>query len=173
MAKGGFSRAKLEDMQYLIKKPRAKVRYETLQGVEFPGHKIVKAAIKRNLAMLHQNHMAGFLSCQNGTPKIHRHAGDAKELVHLRQTDADSWLQSRRHLYPEHHLPRLVTIPELNVPKSAIWRQDMCIHILLLPALNSLLLMHMPRIASTIQILIQICWLMKEHTLVSTQSAVR
>jgi hypothetical protein len=33
-------------------------------------------------------------------------------------------------------------------------------------------LMYMPRIASTIQIVIQICWLMKEHPLASTLSTV-
>jgi len=48
----------------------------------------------------------------------------------------------------------------------------MHIHIYLFPVLNFLLLMHLPRIASTIQISIHICWLMKEHPLVSTLSAV-
>jgi hypothetical protein len=45
MAKGGCSRAAVEETQLLIKKPRAKVRGENKPGVEFPGHNKVKAAI--------------------------------------------------------------------------------------------------------------------------------
>jgi hypothetical protein len=52
MAKGGFSRATIEETQYLIKKPCAEVREEKKRGVEFPGHKQVKAAIERHPAML-------------------------------------------------------------------------------------------------------------------------
>src|SRR5882757_4333957 len=50
MAKEGFSRAAIEETKYLIKKPRAKVREEKKRGVEFPGHKKVKAAIQRHPA---------------------------------------------------------------------------------------------------------------------------
>jgi len=46
MAQEGFSRATIEETKYLIKKPRAEVREEKKQGVEFPGHKKVKAAIQ-------------------------------------------------------------------------------------------------------------------------------
>jgi len=70
MVKGGFSRATIEETQYLIKKPRAKVREEKKRGVEFPGHKQVKAAKERHLAMLRQNHTPGCLPCTNGTAKI-------------------------------------------------------------------------------------------------------
>jgi len=59
MAKEGFSRAAIEETKYLIKKPRAKVREEKKQGVEFPGHKRVKATIQRNPAMLRQNQTSG------------------------------------------------------------------------------------------------------------------
>ena len=69
MAKGGFSRAAVEETQYLIKKPRAEVREEKKRGVEFPGHNKVKAAIARHPAMLRQNQMPGCLPCQNGTAK--------------------------------------------------------------------------------------------------------
>jgi hypothetical protein len=61
MAKGVFSRAALEEMQYQIKKPRGDVREEKKRGVEFAGHKKVKAAIARHLAMLRQNHTPGCL----------------------------------------------------------------------------------------------------------------
>src|SRR5882757_1034010 len=69
MAKGGFSRAAVEEAQYLIKKPRAEVREEKKWGVEFPRHNRVKAAIARHPAMLRQNQTPGCLSCQNGTAK--------------------------------------------------------------------------------------------------------
>jgi len=38
MTQGGFLRAAIEETQQLIKKPRAEVREDKKQGVEFPGH---------------------------------------------------------------------------------------------------------------------------------------
>jgi len=38
MAKEGFSRVAIEETQFLMKKPRTKIREETKQGVEFPKH---------------------------------------------------------------------------------------------------------------------------------------
>jgi len=67
MAKEGFSCAAIEETKYLIKKPCAEVREEKKWGVEFPGHKKVKAAIQRHPAMLHQNQTSGCLPCHNGT----------------------------------------------------------------------------------------------------------
>ena len=69
MAKEGFSRAAIEETKYLIKKPGAEVREEKKRGVEFPGHKKVKAAIQRHPAMLRHNQTPGCLPCQNGTAK--------------------------------------------------------------------------------------------------------
>ena len=69
MAKEGFSRAAIEEMKYLIQKPRAKVREEKKQGVEFPGHKKVNAAIQIQAAMLRHNQTSSRLPCQNGTTK--------------------------------------------------------------------------------------------------------
>jgi len=69
MAKEGFSRAAIEETQYLIKKPQAEVREEKKQGVQFPGHEKVKAAMERHPAMIHQNHMDGCLPSQNGTAR--------------------------------------------------------------------------------------------------------
>jgi len=69
MANEGFSRAAIGERKYLIKTPRAEVREETQRGVEFPGHKKVKAAIQRHTAMLCQNQMSGCLPRQNGTSK--------------------------------------------------------------------------------------------------------
>jgi hypothetical protein len=67
LAKGGCSRATVEESQYLIKEPCAEVRDEKKQGVEFPGHNKVKAAIARHPAMFLQNQTPGCLPCQNGT----------------------------------------------------------------------------------------------------------
>jgi len=50
-------------------KPWVEVREENQCGVEFPGHKKVKAVIERHLAMVYKNHTAGYLPCQNGTRK--------------------------------------------------------------------------------------------------------
>jgi hypothetical protein len=69
MAKGGFSRATIEETQQLIRKPRAKVREEKKRGVECPWHQMVKAAMEREPATVYKNHMAGCLPCQNGTAK--------------------------------------------------------------------------------------------------------
>jgi len=70
MAKGGFSRAAIEETQFLIKMLRAEVREAEKRGVEFPGHKNVKAAMERHQAMLWQNLTDGCLPCHNGTAQI-------------------------------------------------------------------------------------------------------
>jgi len=69
MAKEGLLRAAIEEMKYLIKKPRVEVREEKKRGVEFSGNDKVKAAIQRHPAMLRQNQMSSCLPCQNGTAK--------------------------------------------------------------------------------------------------------
>jgi len=53
MAKGGFSRRAIEEMQQIIKKHHAEVREEKKRGVQYPGHKNVNAAIKRHPAMVY------------------------------------------------------------------------------------------------------------------------
>jgi hypothetical protein len=63
MAKGGISRAAIEETQQLIKKPRAEVREEKKRGVEFPGHNKVKAAIEIHPAMVCENQTDGCLPC--------------------------------------------------------------------------------------------------------------
>jgi len=83
MAKGGFSRAAIEETQQLIEKPCAEVREEKKQGVECPGLRKVKAAIERHPAMVYENHMHGCLPCQMAQQRIHRHAGGVKEPAHL------------------------------------------------------------------------------------------
>ena len=69
MAKEGCSRAAIEETKYLIKTPCANVREEKKRGVEYPGHKEVKAAIQRHPAMLRQNQTSSRLPCHYGTAK--------------------------------------------------------------------------------------------------------
>jgi len=61
MAKEGFWRDAIEEMKYLIKKPRAEVQEENKQGVWFPRHNKVKAAIQRHPAMLRHDQKSGCL----------------------------------------------------------------------------------------------------------------
>jgi hypothetical protein len=67
MANGGFWRAATHETQQIIKKPRAKVCEVKTQGVEFPGHQKVKAAMQTHPAMVYNNHMAGSLPYHNGS----------------------------------------------------------------------------------------------------------
>jgi hypothetical protein len=69
MTKEGFSRAAIEETKYLKERPSDKVWEEKKRGVEFPGHKKVKAVIQRHAAMLHHNQASGCLPCQYGTAK--------------------------------------------------------------------------------------------------------
>jgi hypothetical protein len=69
MTKEGFSHMTIEETKYLFKTPCIEDRAKKMQGVEFPAHKKVMAAIDRHPAMICQNHMAGCLPCQNETVK--------------------------------------------------------------------------------------------------------
>ena len=78
MAKGGFSRAMIEEMQQRVKKPRAEVQEEKKPGVEFPGHQKVKPPIESHLAIVYKNHTAGCLPCQMVQQRNRRPAGGQK-----------------------------------------------------------------------------------------------
>jgi len=93
-----------------------------------------------------------------------RHAGRVKEQVHHHQ----NWC----HIHQKCQLCHLVPMRELKVPKSKMCHPDMSKYILLFSMLNFWILMHMPKIASKIQIMFQICLRMKKHQLVSTLSRV-
>ena len=69
MADEEISHAVIEDTQYILKRPRTEVREEKNRGVEFPGHKQVKAVIEEHPAMVDTNHADKCLPCQNGTAK--------------------------------------------------------------------------------------------------------
>lgn len=64
IAKGDFSHASIENMQYLSKNSHPKVQEEQQRGVEFPGHRKVKAERDRHLAMISENHTDNCLPCQ-------------------------------------------------------------------------------------------------------------
>jgi len=154
MAKEGFSRAAIEETKYLIKVRRAEVREEKMRGVEFPGHKKVKAVIQRYPAMLCQNQRPAASLAKMALQRIRRHAGHAKEHVHLHPADAESRFQSQLHLCQARHPPQPVTLPELNLLKSSMCRADIRIRIQLFPGRK---ISKMMRIPSTIPIFIQIC----------------
>jgi len=67
MPKGWFLRAATEDTQFQIQNPRAEIQEEKMWGVEFPGHKNVKAAMEIHPAMLQENHTDGSHPFQIGT----------------------------------------------------------------------------------------------------------
>jgi len=69
MAKEGFSRAAMQEMKVLIKKPRAEVREEKKRSVEFPGYNKVNAAIQRHSAMLRPNQTSGCVPSQKCSAK--------------------------------------------------------------------------------------------------------
>jgi len=171
-AKGGFSHAVLEETQYLINKLRLKVKGEKMRVVEFRGHKLVKAARQRQPAMLHQTNQTDAFHANMALQSIQRHTGGTKEWVHLCPAITDSLHQNRHHLRLECHLCHPAIMRELKCPESTICHPDMCIYILLFPSFTVSIIMHMLRITSTIQIIIHICWLMKDHPLVSTLPAV-
>jgi len=102
---------------------------------------------------------------------IPRHDGGTKARVYPNERDSESGYHNRRLIRPQRHLCQLVKLSEPTYPKSMVCHPDMLIYKLIFPAPNSSILMNMPRIASAINILIQICWLMTEHPLVSTLSA--
>jgi len=172
MPNGGYLRAAPEKMQYVTKKPCADVREEKKWGVKCPWPRIVKVAIERHLQCFVKTKWTDAFLPTMAPQRIHRPTGGAEDRVHFHPTDTDSRHQNRRHHRLARHLRHPVTMRELYVPKSMIYHLVMCIHIHLFPVLSFSILMHMPRIDSTIQISIQICWLIKEYPLVSTLSAV-
>jgi hypothetical protein len=157
MAKGGFSCATRQETQYLIKKPRANVEEEKKPGVEFPGDTKVQAGIEdTGLCFIKTTWPDAFLGTK-APKKIHRHARDTNKQVHLHAIDADSRLRSRHHICPDHHPPQLLIFLYLNFPESLFYWPDKHSFIYLFPMGNLLLLVLLLRIASTLEILIQIC----------------
>jgi len=172
MAKGGFSRATIEETQYLIKKPQAKVQEQKKLGVEFPAHKDVNPMRKDTRLRFRKIEPIAAFPAILAQHRIPRHARGANAWVHLHRSNSDSRHQIRPHIRPGCRLCHLVWLRELMMPRSRVCHPDRCIYILLFPAFNFSILRHIPTIASTIKILIQICWLMKQHPLIITLSAV-
>jgi hypothetical protein len=141
MAKGGFSRAAIEETQQLIKKPRAEVREEKKQGVDFPGHNRVKAAIERHPAMVQENQTDGCLPCQNGTAK----------------NPETRWRRKGKGAPPPRRAPPRPESPPVPCDDDEGSETDgtpptyVCTHILLPNA------RFLPRIACAMKIIFQIC----------------
>jgi len=143
--------------------PRSEKR--TSRVLSFRGITRWRLRYKDNRQCFVKTKRPGAFNAKMAPQRICRHAGDAKKLVHLHPPDAECGLQSRLNIRPARHTPHLpqqVTLPELNLLKSSIFRPDICIRIQLFPVQN---LSKMMRIPSTILILIQISWLMKVSTL--------
>jgi len=148
------------------------VQEKKQRRVECAGHRKGMVPIERLTAMVCENHTDSCLPCQNGT---------ANNLqTHWWRKEMGAALPARcRQLTPE-PMPTPPRMPpalasamkNVKVPKSTVCLPDMRIYKLLFPTLIFSILMHMPRIASAIKILFQICGLMREHPLVSTLSAV-
>jgi len=68
VATGGFFRATIEEMEFLMMKPQDEVREQKKREVVFSGHKKVKAAMGRHPAMLWDNQTDSCLPSQNHTP---------------------------------------------------------------------------------------------------------
>jgi hypothetical protein len=154
LAKEGFLHAAIKEMKYLVTKPPAEVREEKKRCVEFPRRTMVKTAIPRHPAMLHQNQTSGCLYCQHPKQRIRRHAGAPEEQVHLLLPDAECGLQGQLHLPPACHPHQPVTLPDLNRLKSSLCPPDIRLRLQLFLGRN---FSKMMRILSTIPILIQIC----------------
>jgi len=157
MAKEGFSRSAIEGMQHLIKKPRGEVREEKKWSVEFPGHNKVKAAIERHPAMVCKNQMDGCLSCQNGTAKYPQTCWKCN----------GKGAPPPRRATPRPGTPPVPSVHNESSETDGVPPTYVYIHTPL-PSARFL-----SRIACTIQIVFQICWLMMVHPQVSTQSAGR
>jgi len=171
MAKGGFSPAAIEESQHPIKKHRAEFQETKKWGVELSGHRKVKAAIEQHPALFDENPTDGCLRCQNGTAKNPPTCWRRKGMGAPPQV---------RYKQPT---PELTPPPPRTPPAAPsdnngarcsqlqICLPDMHLNILLFPAPNFSIMMHMPRIVSTVKISFQICDLTKEHALVNTPSA--
>jgi hypothetical protein len=113
MAKEGFSWAAIEETKYPIKEFRAKVQEKKKQGVEFPAHETMYAMIERHPAMIRQNHMAGCLPCQKGTPKNPRTCWRCKGTG----APPPDWRRQPTSK-PMPHLPRMPPMPTSNISRA-------------------------------------------------------
>jgi hypothetical protein len=169
MAKEGCLQAAVEKTQYVIIYPCPVVWEEQKWCVEQPGNKQVKAAIQRHMAMLAQNHMPCCLSCNivglNCLQRLRRCSGTGAA--------PQDWHRQRNPAAT----PPLPALSPATTGNASREEPSHIIHVLarypysklLFPRRNIELMM---RIAITKPILIQICWLMNAHSVVSTLSVV-
>ena len=149
MAKQGSSRAAIKKTQLMIKTRCTEVRAEKKPNVEFPRHRNVRLQWNDTWQWFAKIRLTAAFCAKMAQQTIRRHNGGIEKQLHL--------LQTRRHICPDRHLCRPVTMMQLKVPKSNVCHLEMCIYMLLFPMLIFSFLMHMPRIARTIKIVFQIC----------------
>jgi len=109
MAKGGFSRATIEETEFLVKKPWAAVREEKEPGVAFRGHNDVNAVMERHPAMPQGHLTDGCLCFQNGSAqnpqtRCRRKGTGAPQPMRLRQPTRE----------PTPHSPETPPVPACN-----------------------------------------------------------
>jgi hypothetical protein len=149
MAKVGVSRTAIEEMAELIEEPGAEVQEEKKQDVVFTGNDKVKAVIEIHPAMVCETLTNSCCLANMAQQRLHRQAGVAMARVRLHH----NWC----HLGPQCHLRHLVTVRDVNALKQMVCYPDMCIYALFFPAPNISILICVPRIASVIKVLFQIC----------------
>lgn len=151
MANGGFMYAAIEQTQFLIKISCSHDQEEKICGVVFPRCRKVTAAIEKHPAMICEIQTDGRLHFQNGK------ATNPQTCCRCKETGAP----------PPQLMPLPLALPpappwplagrEFKVPKPNVWHPNMCIYILHSHMQNYSLLLHMPRITSSIKNLFQIC----------------
>jgi hypothetical protein len=154
MAKKGFSHAAIEETKYLIKKPPAEVEKRRSRVLSFLGIKRCRLRYQDTRQCYVITNCPAACLAKLAPQKIHRHAGDAKERMHLPPPNAECGLQRRLQLHPARHPPQPVTLPELNRLKSSSCQLDLRIGIQLFSVWN---FSKMIRIPSTIPIFFEIC----------------
>jgi len=164
MATDVFSHTATEERQQVIKKLRAEVREEVMQGVVFPGHNKVKAAIQWHPAIVRENQTDGCLPCQNGKAKNLQRRRRCKGTCAPPPRPVPP--QPRTPLAPPADSERTPSSESGGVPLTYVY-----IHTALPSAWFSIMI-YMTSMACARKIFFQICWLMQVHPQFSTLSAV-
>jgi len=165
MAKEGFLRAAIEERNILLRNHVPRFEKRRSGVLSFLGITRWRLRYKDTRQCFIKTKRPAAFHVKMAPQRNPRHAGDAKEQVHLQPPDAEYGLQSRLPIRPSRHpphLPQPVTHPELNLLNWSICRPDIHIRLQLFPVCNFSKMMKIP---STIPISIQICWLMKVITL--------
>jgi len=164
MGKGGCSWAAVEETQQLIRKPQAEDQEETKRGVQSLGHRKVKATIERHPAMVCKSHTAGYLPCQNGTAKNPQTLW-MRERTATHPPEPVAPVPGMRSLLrspsPSGTPPAPSGDTEGNASYEIEGMLSRCVY-MHSPLPNTQFFNHnaLPRIASAINIVFQLCWIL-------------